>query len=66
MSEVQRPAGTVASVMTEERIFPPPAEFSARARIGSLEDYRRLYDAAKNDPEGFWGERAAALPWTTP
>ena len=66
MSEVQRPAGTVASVMTEERMFPPPAEFSARARIGSLEEYRRLYDAAKEDPEGFWGERAAALPWTTP
>ena len=52
--------------MTEERMFPPPAEFSARARIGSLEEYRRLYDAAKEDPEGFWGERAAALPWTTP
>jgi acetyl-CoA synthetase len=66
MSEAQRPAGTVASVMTEERMFPPPAEFSARARIGSLEDYRRLYDAAKRDPEGFWAERAAALPWTTP
>ena len=66
MSEVQRPAGTVASVMTEERMFPPPATFSAQARIGSLEEYRRLYDAAKNDPEGFWGERAAALPWTTP
>ncbi|MEI8318828.1 MAG: acetate--CoA ligase [Planctomycetia bacterium] len=66
MSEAQGPAGTVASVMTEERMFPPPAEFSARARIGSLEEYRRLYDAAKEDPEGFWGERAAALPWTTP
>ena len=66
MSEAQGPAGTIASVMTEERMFPPPAEFSARARIGSLEEYRRLYDAAKEDPEGFWGERAAALPWTTP
>ena len=66
MSEAQGPAGTIASVMTEERMFPPPAEFSARARIGSLEEYRRLYDAAKKDPEGFWGERAAALPWTTP
>ena len=66
MSEAQGPAGTIASVMTEERMFPPPAEFSARARIGSLEEYRRLYDAAKQDPEGFWGERAAALPWTTP
>ena len=59
-------AGRVASVMTEVRVFPPPAEFSARARIGSLEDYRRLYDAAARDPEAFWNERALALPWFTP
>ena len=66
MTAPQKSAGTVASVMTEDRKFPPPAEFSARARIGSLEDYQRLYDAAAADPEGFWGERAAALPWTKP
>ena len=66
MSEAQKPAGTVASVMTEDRMFPPPAAFSSRARIGSLEEYGKLYDAARKDPEGFWGERAAALPWTTP
>jgi len=66
MSEAQRPAGTVASVMTEDRMFPPAEAFSAQARIGSLEEYGRLYDAAKKDPERFWGERAAALPWTTP
>ena len=58
--------GKVASVMQEDRVFPPPAEFSARARIGSLEDYRRLYDAAARDPEGFWDERARQLPWIKP
>jgi acetyl-CoA synthetase len=52
--------------MQETRVFPPPAEFSRRARIGSLEEYRRLYDAAARDPEAFWNERALALPWFTP
>ena len=59
-------AGRVASVMQEDRVFPPPAAFSSRARIGSLEEYRRLYDAARSAPEAFWGERARALPWMRP
>ena len=59
-------AGRVASVMNEVRVFPPPAEFSAKSRIGSLADYRRLYDAAAADPVAFWDERARALPWITP
>ncbi|MFM9025719.1 MAG: acetate--CoA ligase [Planctomycetaceae bacterium] len=66
MSTTGKAAGRVASVMQEDRVFPPPAEFSARARIGSLEEYRRLYDAAVRDPEGFWRDRALALPWMTP
>ncbi len=66
MSEPQKPAGTLASVMTEDRMFPPSAEFASRARIGSLEEYGRLYDAARKDPEAFWDERARSLPWTTP
>jgi len=59
-------AGRVASVMQEDRVFPPPAAFSSRARIGSLEEYRRLYDAARSAPEAFWDERARALPWMRP
>ncbi len=62
----QKAAGRVASVMNEVRVFPPPAAFTERARIGSLEDYRRLYDAAANDPDAFWDERAKPLPWITP
>jgi len=58
--------GRVASVMQEDRVFPPPPEFTARARIGSLEEYRRLYAAAAADPEAFWHERAQSLPWLRP
>jgi acetyl-CoA synthetase len=66
MTTTGKAAGRLASVMQEDRVFPPPAEFSTRARIGSLEEYRRLYDEAARDPEGFWKPRADALPWMTP
>jgi acetyl-CoA synthetase len=62
----EKAAGRVASVMQESRVFPPPAEFSSRARIGSLEDYRRVYDEAARDPEGFWHVRGQTLPWMKP
>ena len=66
MAESAGAGGKVSSVMQETRVFPPPAEFSRRARIGSLDDYRRLYDAAARDPEGFWDERGRQLPWMKP
>ena len=66
MAMTSKAAGRVASVMQEDRLFPPPAEFAKRARIGSLEDYRRLYDTALADPHAFWHERAQSLPWMTP
>jgi len=64
--DMQRPAGTVASIMQEDRLFPPPAEFSGRARIGSMEDYSRLYAEVARDPQAFWHSRAESLPWMTP
>ena len=45
---------TIESVLQEQRVFDPPAEVSAQARIGSLEAYRALADAAKSDPDRFW------------
>jgi acetyl-CoA synthetase len=66
MADTAGAGGKVSSVMQETRVFPPPAEFSRRARIGSLDDYRRLYDAAATDPEGFWDEPGRQLPWMKP
>jgi acetyl-CoA synthetase len=62
----KKSAGRVASVMQESRVFPPAADFSSRARIGSLADYRRIYDEAARDSEGFWHARAQSLPWMKP
>lgn len=44
--------------MQEQSVYPPPAEFSARAHVGSLEAYRELYQRAIEHPEEFWAEMA--------
>jgi hypothetical protein len=43
-----------------ERIVPVPKEFAARAHIGSLEQYRALYERSLKDSDGYWTEQAAA------
>ena len=62
------PVSTVAnqdidSTLREDRVFPPQAEFSAKAHIGSLEEYERLYKESIADPEGFWAKAAEDLHW---
>ncbi len=47
----------------EERPISPPEEFSKKARVGSLGEYREMYAAAQADPEAFWGEQAKLLNW---
>src|SRR5688572_23533027 len=53
----------IESVLTEERLFPPSAEFSANAHIKSFEEYERIYDEAAKDPAAFWAEQAESLHW---
>ncbi|MBX9603975.1 MAG: acetate--CoA ligase [Bryobacteraceae bacterium] len=40
------------------KVYPPPAEFSRNAHVGSMDAYRALYERAAADPEGFWAELA--------
>ncbi|MEG4114423.1 MULTISPECIES: acetate--CoA ligase [unclassified Microcoleus] len=55
---------TIESILQEKRLFQPPAEFSQKAHIKSLEEYQALYDKAKADPQAFWAELAAQeLHW---
>jgi acetyl-CoA synthetase len=53
----------ITSVLKEKRTFPPPPEFAAAARINSMEAYQKLWQRAKDDPEGFWADLADNLQW---
>ncbi|RMG71460.1 MAG: acetate--CoA ligase [Nitrospirae bacterium] len=45
-------------LMEEQRVFPPPEEFSKRAHIKSMDQYEEIYRRSIEDPEGFWAEMA--------
>src|SRR5436190_15618544 len=59
MSESQN----IHSMQQENRLFPPPKEFSAAAHIKSLEEYKRMYSESIANPEAFWGKAAEELHW---
>jgi acetyl-CoA synthetase len=57
----------IESVLQEHRIFPPSKEFSKRAQIKSLAEYRRLYKESITAPEKFWAKQAKnELVWFKP
>ncbi len=56
----------ITSVLLETRRFPPPAEFTAQANISSEEQYQEMWNRAKDDPAGFWGDTAKNLDWFQP
>jgi acetyl-CoA synthetase len=53
----------IESTLRENRVFPPPAEFAAKAHIKSLEEYEALYKKSIDDPEAFWAGAADELHW---
>src|SRR5262245_32519599 len=60
---------SIESVLHEERVFPPPKDFSKAAHIGSLAEYKELYRESIEEPEKFWGRQAKEelfwfKPWT--
>ncbi|TWU12701.1 Acetyl-coenzyme A ligase [Symmachiella macrocystis] len=54
---------SIESVLQESRKFPPAESFSAEAHIKSEAEYQAMWDRAKDDPAGFWGEMAENLDW---
>ncbi len=60
-------AGQVDHVLHENRVFPPPPEFTANAVISTQAEYERLYREAAEDPDKFWGKEAEEhLHWFEP
>ena len=60
------PSQNFESLMRENRSFPPPPAFAAKALIGSEAEYERLYRESMDDPEKFWAGAAQELDWIEP
>ncbi|MCH2135117.1 MAG: acetate--CoA ligase [Phycisphaerales bacterium] len=58
--------GAIQSVLQEDRVFDPPADFIERcggAWVESKEQYQTLHEQSIEDPEHFWGAVAEELHW---
>ncbi len=51
--------GSMDSVYMEKRVFQPPKEFVEKARLKSLDEYKKMWERSIKDPAGFWGEMAS-------
>ncbi len=57
----------ISSLLQEHRVFKPSREFARKAHVGSLAEYRRLWEESVKNPERFWGRAAKAeLVWSKP
>ena len=41
-----------------QAIYPPPKSLAAKAEVGSLAEYKRLWQKSIDDPAAFWGDLA--------
>ncbi|MFH1322223.1 MAG: acetate--CoA ligase, partial [Methanobacteriota archaeon] len=55
---------TIESLLEEKRVFSPPQEFSKKAYIKFLDEYRKIYESSIKDPASFWAEKADQLSWS--
>ena len=56
----------IESHLVEKRVFKPPPDFSSKARIKSLAQYRRMYRESIRQPAKFWTREAKELVWRAP
>jgi len=56
-------SANIQSVLCENRRFPPPADFARQAHISTEDQYQQMWNRAKDDPAGFWGDLANQLHW---
>ncbi len=47
----------------DKLMFQPSEDFSSKAHIKSMEEYKKMYDRSINDPDGFWAEQAEQFTW---
>src|SRR6058998_2803730 len=66
MSDKTKPTD-ITSMLREARVFPPSKQFSSKAHVKSLGQYRKLYNESIRSPEKFWAKQARTeLVWFRP
>jgi acetyl-CoA synthetase len=55
----EKKGGGMDSVYTEKRVFYPSTEFVEKARLKSLDEYKKMWERSIKDPSGFWGDMAS-------
>jgi len=53
----------IESHLVENRLFKPSHEFSKKARIKSMAQYREMYRESIEKPDKFWAREASELHW---
>jgi acetyl-CoA synthetase len=56
----------IESHLKEKRVFKTAKEFSRRARIKSIDQYRRMHRESLRQPDKFWTREARELAWRKP
>jgi len=62
MADSKPPYAEIADLLRENRTFPPPADFRARAVVRD----ESIYAEADRDPDAFWAKFAGELEWSRP
>jgi len=53
----------IESNLVENRVFKPAKEFTKKARIQSMAQYRKMWEESVKRPEKFWAREASELVW---
>lgn len=57
------PENYLTSILKENRIFYPSKDFSKKAHIKNMQEYKKIYNYSIKNPEAFWAEKAGQLGW---
>jgi acetyl-CoA synthetase len=56
----------IESHLVEKRVFKPSKQFAKKARIGSMSQYKKLWEESIKRPDKFWSREASELSWQQP
>jgi acetyl-CoA synthetase len=56
-------SSAIDSILQEHRVFPPPPDFAAKARLNSRQQYEQMYRESIDTPDKFWARAADELHW---